>query len=278
MKRHFLPFLLPLLMILMLPLAYGEEDVHALIQSGDPLTVEAKVLGSIPHVDSNFRVLQGGCVRDGYGWFALIGADKAQYNHTTECYILKMDLETMEVIAQSQMLKLAHANDITYIPQTHEIYVIHTYKKLISILDADTLEVKGTRKLPKEGYALDYEETSDRFVTAHGYAGMYFFNADLEQGKMIFGTETTLVTQGICCDEKYIYHVLWSSEDNTAEPDNMIFVFDWDGNLITKIPIGINEHEPENITLIGDTFYIAFNDRVERKCAWLYTMQLKKAE
>ena len=40
----------------------------------------------------------------------------------------------------------------------------------------------------------------------------------------------------------------------------MIFVNDWEGNLITKVPLGLKEYEPENISLVGDTFYISCNN------------------
>lgn len=268
-----------LLALLTLPSGLAEEGISELIQSGEPLTVEARLVGAIPHIDSNFRLLQGGCVNEDYGWFAIISAENYQYYFMTECRILKMDLDTMEVIGQSEILKLGHANDVTYIPETNEIYVIHVDKRQVSILDADTLEVKGAKKLAAEGYALEYEEVSRRFVAAHGTAGMMFYDHALEKADSFsYSIETTLVSQGICADENYVYHVFWSHENNLEEPDNMIFVFDWEGNQVAAIPIGVNEHEPENITLVGDTFYIAFNDRVERKCAWLYAMKLKKAE
>ena len=91
-----------------------------------------------------------------------------------------------------------------------------------------------------------------------------------------FGPSNTLVSQGICADEKYVYHVLYSPKSNTKEPDNIIHVLDYEGNMITKIPIGLKGMEPENISLVEDTFYIAFN--VTKEAAHLYKGKLVRAE
>lgn len=40
----------------------------------------------------------------------------------------------------------------------------------------------------------------------------------------------------------------------------MIFVYDWSSNFITQIKLGLKSFEPENISLVGDTFYIGCNN------------------
>ena len=265
-----------------IPLAQAEGNIHDLIQSGAPLTTKNQLLGHIPHVDDNFRVLQGGCVNEEYGWFALIGADKAKHYPLTECYILKFRLDTMEEVARSQVLKLGHANDITYLPETNELYVIHVTGRQISILDADTLEIKGKKRMTTEAYALDYDPATQRIVIALGTMGMLMYNdLDLKTDSVCgygFPLESTLVTQGICCDDTYIYHVLWSPDSNTQEPDNVIVVFDWEGKEITRIPIGLKGMEPENISLVNDIFYISFNQADIPGAELLYKMQLVEEE
>ena len=56
----------------------------------------------------------------------------------------------------------------------------------------------------------------------------------------------------------------------------MLFVYDWDGNFVTKIILGI-EYEPENLSLVGDTFYMGCNNS-----SWsgglLFTAKIVKEE
>lgn len=268
-----------LLSFILVFFAHAESPVE-LIQSGAPLIGKAEYVGPIPHVDENFRILQGGCVYENYGWFAMIGADKAQHYPLTETYILKFDVNTMEEIARSQILKLGHANDITYIPETNELWVVHVTGRQISILDADTLEYKDKKRMTTEAYGLDYEKKTGRYVIGFSTLGMLMYEDDALKNASAysFPIETNLVTQGMCCDEHYIYHVLYSTKDNIAEPDNVIIVFDWEGKEITRIPIGLKGMEPENITLVDHVFYVGFNQTEVPDAELLYKIHIEKAE
>ena len=42
----------------------------------------------------------------------------------------------------------------------------------------------------------------------------------------------------------------------SGKPDNVLSVYDWDGNLITVIELSVGSIEPENISVIGDGIYI----------------------
>ena len=174
------------------------------------------------------------------------------------------------------MLNLGHANDITYVPDTNELYIIHGGIN-ITVMDPDTLTVKDSKMLTRiEGWSIEYNPGQERYVMGTANGGLVFYDKELELLGAKSGVDTTLATQGICADEKYIYYLFYSEKKNTVEPDNMLFVYDWDGNFITKITLGI-EYEPENISLIGDTFYIGCNNS-----SWsgglLFTAKIVKEE
>ena len=233
-----------------------------ILNSTDSFIAETKLVGPVPRI-GNYKVMQGGVVTEDYAYFALINtADFPE--SAVEAYILKYDRETWKEVGRSKSLVLDHANDITYIPETNELYVVSCYvdSKRITVLDADTLEFKErkSRGGSNGAYALEYNPLRGQFVSGLGKTNMCIYDKDLNYVTYHQGKNTTLVTQGICADDKYIYHVLYSTKSNTEEPDNVIFVYDWDGNFITKIPIGIKSYEPENISLVGDTFYIACNN------------------
>ena len=233
-----------------------------MLNSEDSFSLELTYLGEIPRTD-DFRILQGGCVTEDYAYFAMLSEEDFDSYFLSKCYIIKFDRRTMKEVARSEVLSLGHATDITYIPETNELYVIHVVNRKVSILDADTLTVKDTVRMQLlDSYAIEYNVQRDEFVTGLASAGMGIFDRDLKVQRERSSKEldTTLVTQGICADEKYVYHVMYSTKSNTEEPEHMIFVRDWDGALIASIPVGLKECEPENISLVGDTFYIGFNN------------------
>ena len=274
-KHWYLTGCIILTLLLMSSCSQKEVILSDIINSTDQFKVTAELVGEVPRIDG-FRIMQGGCVTEKYAWFAMINEENASSYYKTESYIIKYDRENMKEISRSEVLMLGHANDITYIPSTNELYVIHVDKKLVSVLDADSLELKEQKKMGSEGHAIDYNESRDCFVTATGQLAMNIRDRNLKLIGYSDGENTTLTTQGICADDKYIYHVLYSSSKNVEEPENMIFVFDWDGNLITKIPIGFKAYEPENISIVGDTIYIGFNDRLTWESGKVYAMKLEK--
>lgn len=239
------------------------EDNSALpseiINSQDSFVLSVEYVGDIPRIDG-FRIMQGGCVTENYAYFAMLDEKNADSYILSSCYIVKFDLETMQEVHRSEILSLGHANDITYIPSTNELYVVHCVNQKVSILDADTLTVKDSRRLQlMDAYAISYNEATDSFVTGVATAGMGFFSKDLKVTGSAEEINSSLITQGICSDDKYVYHILFSYK-NEAEPQHILLVRDWDGNVITKIPFDQMDCEPENISLVGDTFYIGVNN------------------
>ena len=223
----------------------------------DSFRVTSQRILEIPAVDENICIMQGGCVTEEYAWFVIAGKDNNGSERFRESCIVKYDMETMEEVYHSEKLLLGHANDIAYVPETNELYVTHAWSKEVSILDADTLTVKDTKTLKMSNYAIEYNQSRETFVTGCSTAGMVMYDKELKMCGATLAQDTTLTTQGICADDKYVYHILHSPKSNTKEPDDMIFVLDWDGNLIAKVTTdNFGGYEPENISLVGDTFYI----------------------
>jgi len=65
-----------------------------------------------------------------------------------------------------------------------------------------------------------------------------------------FEVESTgYTTQGVDCDEKYIYFVQYNK--------NVVVIYDWDGNRVACIDLAISGCEPENIFHVGTDFYVS---------------------
>lgn len=236
----------------------AESSPAQIIIPAQNYTSVAEQIGNIVSV-GDYCILQGGYMTQDVGYFILLDKTSTASYVTTRSIIVKYDMHTMEQIACSDRLSLGHANDIAYLPETNELCVIHVSSKRLSILDADTLTVKEKKTLPVEGYAIDYVPERDSFVLAYGRAGMFFMDANLKGYNCSDTLDTTLVTQGICADISYVYHILWSYK-NEKEPDSVILVCDWNRQEVTRIPIGLQDYEPENISIVGDCFYIACNN------------------
>jgi len=81
---------------------------------------------------------------------------------------------------------------------------------------------------------------------------LYSFEAKEEYKGQLTEDKTSYtgyITQGIACDDNYIYCVL-------DKPD-VIVVYDWYGCFVTKISLeSVLNYEPENISIVGNSIYV----------------------
>ena len=226
----------------------------------------SELVGNVPR-EGNFKILQGGCVTDQYAYMAVLNTTDYD-TKDAGCYIYKFSKDTWKVVKRSELLMLAHANDITYNPNTNQLFVVHCYVDgtKISIIDADTLKLVDTLHTDIDIYALDYYAPTNTFVGGARLRTCTFFFRYSPKGDRLLTTgqitpiETKMTTQGICRDDKYVYHVMYSTDNK--EPYNTIIIYD----LETKKPaqyirLSISGQEPENISLVDGVFYIGCNPK-----------------
>jgi hypothetical protein len=233
---------------------------------------------------------QGGCTTDGrYFYQALITykdeADKEIDDTPKEAdnlvKIFKYDKDTQQVV-WSEELNLNHANDITYNSKLGYFVVCHNQggANKVSYISIDTDEETGvesinlveTVELEENIYSIDYNSKYDQYIVGMS-GGQEFTVLDSNfQQKYSFkpkagttpvyseikGTYVDYITQGICCDDKYIYCIL-------EKPDEIV-VYDWFGRFVSEIKIDNAQNysaelEPENISVLDDTIYFtAFSE------------------
>jgi hypothetical protein len=220
----------------------------------------------VAHVpkSGNFKAMQGGCVTEDYAYIAVINTTDYD-TKDSGCYIYKYSTDNWKLVKRSGVLMLAHANDITYDPKTNRLYVAHCYvdSTKISIIDADTLKLVGSIHTDAGVYALDYHAESNTFVGGQGKSGTIFFKYNPQGTKLLtYGrispTPTQMITQGICRDDQYVYHVMFSN--SSIEPYNTIIIYDLEGKkLAHNVRLSISGQEPENISLVNGAFYIGCN-------------------
>lgn len=194
-----------------------------------------------------FDILQGGCTDGEYAYYAM----QDQKMHSNTCIILKMKLDTWEIVDQSEPLPIDHANSLTYIPETKQIVAANCDPDplLISWIDAETLEFVKEETLPCEVISIAYDAQQQKFVGCGKNNSVVIFDKDLNVLTSYKDLATTYTNQGFDLTEDYIFIVSCSS--------NYIHVCDWDGFWLETISQDVPT-EQENMISDGDIHYTAF--------------------
>ncbi|MBE6568610.1 MAG: hypothetical protein E7658_00135 [Ruminococcaceae bacterium] len=210
---------------------------------------------SVKKPEESIKTPQGGYCDKEYYYQIFIQKDFASNEENNIDRIVKTEIATGRVVMTSPPLALNHANDMTYNARIDKFIVCHNNpnRHLISFLDPETLTVTDTLSLPCLIFSIDYNEDRNMYVV--GLAGGQSFrfldkNFRFADDTVHLPTEITkgYITQGVGCDNRYIYFVLFRQ--------NVITVYDWDGNFVTVFDAHVNGHEPENISIADGTVYV----------------------
>ncbi len=233
-----------------------EKLTLPIFETGNELEVSMKELYTIKtHTDANgvnCRIIQGGCTDGEYLYTCL--NDGASSGAVTT--IVKTELITGKVVARYENIMIDHANDLTYNPKTNEILACHNSpnNQLISIFDAETMAYKETKTIRHRIYAIEYDEALDRYWV--GLSGCYDFisyDSELKKfGEYYRGYSNGFTKQGMAADDNYLYFVLYKT--------NCIAVYTKEGDYVRQIDLPVTKGEPENISLVGNLFYIVYNN------------------
>lgn len=222
-------------------------EMAQLINSEDSYTTRQDKLFSIPSTDG-YSIHQGGCTDGKYLYMAMV-------RKNTDCYIYKYDLTTYAEVARSAPLQLDHANDICYNPDTGMLVVVHNApnRNKISFIDPETLTLVDSKIIKFEIFSIAYCQERQQYVIGLSYGQNYaILDSDFNRVKYCTVTSTGYTTQGMECDNDFIYFVQYKQ--------NVIMIYDWSGKLVTRVDMTLTGLEPENISLVEDTFYIGCNN------------------
>ena len=218
---------------------------------------------------------QGGYTDGHYFYQAYITEQAYNENGTTndsnnKCHIIKQDLTGQEDIVISEELLLGHANDITYDSVNNRL-VMYTRGNNLMFLDPNTLGNLGTYNLGNgiSFSRMAYNASTDSYLVslpslANKNIPFKFLNSEFETVAGPFNSNTntfSLTGQGASCDEQYIYLLYW---DKSTKTENVIAVYDWNGNFVTSITLKTNTDavlkEAENISVVNNTIYVMINE------------------
>ena len=218
-------------------------------------TYEAKVTRKIRFMGEglldHYYIMQGAATDGEYGYFIV------ESRAMTLCSIVKIDLDTWEIVDRVYELPLDHGNSMTYNPKLDQFIVVHCKPngQRLSFLDRETLTVVSTLDMPITMCSISYNEKRDQYVIGH-YDNKHFSVCDSEFNILAtYDTyEDTFNNQGSDCDDEYIYLIEW---DKKMLNSNHIMVYDWDGNYVNQVTVK-SMNEIESLFHTADKLVITF--------------------
>lgn len=233
------------------PWTFSENTIVTSAPSIKRLSYDGKVMELCADAKQKigyYDTLQGGCINGDYGYFVLYNRNKEK------CKIAKFDMSTGECIKVSAILPIAHGNDLAYNPDKNIIVAVHSTEngKKVTIINPETLKIKTTKiinidkSLPgmsesrrtsfKGIGAIAYNEKYQQYVARiKTLNDLLFLDSNLNPVRYVRLTkEDKQIFQGMDTAGDY---VLVGQSFKKSSDYNLISVYDWAGNYVSKVNI-----------------------------------------
>ncbi len=233
------------------PWIFSENTAATAIASIKRLSYNGKVLelcGGANQKIGYYDTLQGGCINGNFGYFVLYNRNKEK------CKIAKFNLNTGKCLKVSAVLPIAHGNDLTYNPDKNIIVAVHSTEngRKVSIINPETLKIKSTKIIninkPLPGMsesrrtsfkgigAIAYNEEHQQYVARiKTLNDLLFLDSNLNPVRYARLTKEDKQTfQGMDTAGDY---VLVGQSFKKSSDYNLISVYDWNGNYVSKVNI-----------------------------------------
>ena len=226
-------------------------DLRAAIAEGKTLGANFKILVEYKGRDG-FTTSQGAATDGKYAYVVM----KKKEDGTETDRIVKIDMATWDIVAESDELPLDHGNDMTYDPNKNRLVVTNMLNNIISVIDPETLTIVE-RAVPNYGSGgIGYIDGSSEYAfLASG--GLTVTDKDFNVLRTSpFEPADGYTGQGMDADSQYAY-VPFSP--NAGKSNNIIQIYDLStGEFLGLISVG-TKMESETIFHFGDDYYINFN-------------------
>lgn len=217
-----------------------------------------------------YDTLQGSCTDGTYAYYLL-------NNRTAgKCKVVKVKRSTLKVVMVSGALNVAHGNDMTYDSGKKRLVIVHstgTDPKALTSVNPQTLQVIESKhvQIPKKlaggttadaagataftGLAYSSGRKQYAVLLSHNY-NFVILDSDLVPIQYVKASKKNNYTvQGIDATDDYI--MVAQSPKTSKQKYNIISIYDWDGNYISKINVK-KGYEIESIYHVGSKYYAGF--------------------
>ena len=215
-----------------------------------------------------FTVMQGGTSDGKYCYFYLANTTYVHEGVSQEWgMIFKVDMNTWEIVKQSEPLPLSHGNGMCYNPKLNKLVVAYcndysstpdlNETKMVGYVNVDTLELEESVQLPIAIANIDYNEKRDLYVVGIKGNPNAFAILDTEFNELAWyaGNDVGLGSQDVGCDDNYIY--IGNSGVQSNPGMEVVKFYNWDGDYVGMFRVG-NVVEQEAVFSIGGKHYITF--------------------
>ena len=217
-----------------------------------------------------YSVLQGSCTDGTYAYYLL-------YNRNVgKCKIVKVKMSTLKVVKVSGALNVSHGNDMTFNAQKKILVIVHSTgsdPKALTSVNPTTLTIKETRHItiPNKlsggtvtdaknataftGLAYSSGRQEYAVLLSHNY-NFVILDSNMNPLRYVKVTKKNNYTmQGIDATDDYI--LVAQSPKSSSQKYNIITVYDWDGNYISKMNVK-KGYEIESVYHVGSKYYAGF--------------------
>lgn len=123
---------------------------------------------------------------------------------------------------------------------------------MVSVFRADTLELVERKNLGFSNSAIGYNADRGQYVVM-GEGFFRILNEDFQVVEAFPHRPSQYTSQGIHCDENYIYRVESAS---TEASGNILEIYDWNGNYVLEMELADIAVETETIFHFGSDLYV----------------------
>ncbi len=240
------------------------------------LVAEGKKIHTFKCPQSGYTTAQG-CCFDGECW--VVAFNKFDKNRE-ECTLLcKFDTDGKLVKNSDGPLYLEHANNITYLPELSAYYVTSCQGTVrecwngYTIVDKENLEIIEKGELEYPFFAMSY--CPERKAYASGRWGgetLDFWDAERSHTLTKEVDPPGTLSQGVFAADDFVWFVRSSQNGYKQE----FRVYDWEGELITTIPLHLKgDAESESVNIVDGVMYVTSNGGSR---AYLYRVEFSTEE
>jgi hypothetical protein len=215
-------------------------SLRYLFTKSDRLTSTHTAITTMPLPEANYKTNQGGCSDGKYYYQSFIYLNSADESQNSTI-IVKYDLSTGLEVRRSGKILTGHTNDMAYNSRTNQIIIANNKPdyNIVTIIDAATLKIIRTEKVPCPIYGITYDAERDiYFIGCSNSKNLRALNSNFEViDQNIYSTDQNssgCMTQGLGSDDVFVYCTYYTN------PGNIIEVFDWYGNYVGTIETGIS--------------------------------------
>ena len=161
----------------------------------------------------------------------------------------KIRIDTGEIVLEKENTSYTHANDMTYCSKDGYIYIAHAnVTSICSRVNPETLEEVNRFDIGGDTWGISYNAHDNVFivgVTGSTYLSVYSFNWEFIYRLKMNNNYSTLVKQGLWCNQFYIFVGLDNRYGTILgnEYGSRVMVYTWTGDFIKSYHIDIPEIE-----------------------------------